>query len=960
MKKILICIILFSSILLLANCNQTIDYSFNIIGEDEVEEECTIPLSIDNSNDEKIKWSSSNDEIATVVDGVVYGIAEGEVTISAKSSNYTATKKIIVKPNIIEVTIIGKTELIVGEEYKFNYELSKETTKEVIWNSSNVDIAEVDSEGNVKALSEGKVVIKCTVGKNFSLFEVNIVKEKEQIEITGKNQVVASGYITLSCNYECYWSSSNESIATITSSGKLRGLSEGEVIITATDINDENNFTTFVITVLPKAPSSIAIEGPNKMVINSTYDLLVSTKPQYSSDKVRFTSSNSNILSVDDEGHLAAKSLGSAIITVYSLIDETVYTSIEINVVQPNPIGIEVSGKNEMKQGEYQYLEYVVLGDNVTNEVKYESSNPKVCIVYNGVILAVNKGTATIKVKSAVDENIFDEITINVSKLDEEVISKEDEELANSILSKMTLSQKVGQMFTVGFSGTSLSSSLSTAIKEYNFGNVIYMGANVANYQTLSKMSNDIQNAMIENNGIAAFISTDQEGGRVARLTNGGTHFISNMAMAATNDFNNTYLQGQAVGSELRHYGINVNFAPVLDVNNNPNNPIIGIRSYSDNPVLVAMNGINVINGLRHSKVMACSKHFPGHGNTSVDSHYGLPTITSTKDELYQTELAPFIGSIANGIDSIMTTHIIFSAIDSTYPATLSKKVLTDLLREELGYNGLIITDGMEMDAIDKYFGTTEEAAILAVKAGVDILLYTSIANPKKAHTAIVNAVNSGEISIERINESVKRIILKKIKYDLINNYQANTSDISSMLNEHQELSYKFAEESITLVKGEFNGLDKTKSTLIVSPECSFTLGNNLSYNSFASYAENYLKSVGYSNVKSYTVAKNISSSDSTNIINAAKSYDQIVVAMCNVKTSNYTRTISFVNSLSNLNKDLIVIALETPYDLMAYSNIENYICCYSYQEASCKALVKYLNNEFIAEGVLPITKGLE
>ena len=961
MKKILICFMLLCSILLLVNCNQQIAYSFKIIGENEVEEECSILLTTDKTFDETIKWSSSDESIAVVEDGIVYGKNTGEVIITAKTSNHNETKKITVKPSIIEVTIIGKTELTINEEYTFKCELSKETTKEILWSSTDESILSVNEDGTAKALKEGTVTISCKVGQNESHFEVNVTKEKENILIEGKTQVVAGGYITLTCNYECNWTTSDESIATIESNGKLRGLKVGEVIVTATDVNDPSNYFTFTVTVLPKTPTSIEIEGPNKMSLGSTYQLKVTTKPIYSTNDVIFDSSNELIISVDQNGYLIAQSIGTATITVYSALDKNIFRTITISVVEPTPTNIIISGKNNMKQGEYQYLEAEVIGQNVTKEVTYESSDNRICIVYNGIVLAVNKGTAIIKVKSIVDESIYDEITINVSKLDSMEISKEDEALAESILQNMTLSQKVGQMFTIGFSGTSLTNSLSSAIKDYNLGNVIYMGANVSNYSTLSKMSNDIQEVMIKNNGVAAFISTDQEGGRVARLTSGGTHFISNMAMAATNDFNNTYLQGEACGSELRHYGINVNFAPVLDVNNNPNNPIIGIRSYSDNPILVAMNGINMIKGLQNAKVMACSKHFPGHGNTSVDSHYGLPTITSTKDELYQTELAPFIASIANGIDSIMTTHIIFSAIDDAYPATLSKKVLTDLLRDELGYEGIIITDGMEMDAIAKYFGTIEEAAILAVKAGVDMLLYTSTGSPKRAHTAIVNAVNKGEISIDRINESVKRILLNKIKYDLIDNYEASTSDINVMLNDHQELSYKFAEESITLVKGNFDGLDKNKSTLIISPEASFSLGSNLSSNSFASYAKSYLEKNGYKNVKSYTVAKNISSSDSTTIINAAKSYDQIVVAMSNVKTSNYSRTVSFVNSLANLNKKLVVIALETPYDIMAYSSdVTTYICCYSYQEASCKALARYLSGEFEAKGVLPITAGLK
>lgn len=959
MKKIFICIILLISLFTLVNCKKEIDYSFTISGSDTVEEECYINLTTDITYEGEIIWTSSDNTIATVLDGKVTGIKTGEVIIIAKTSHYETTKKITVTPSIIEIKIIGKTILEVGEEYSFTYELSKETAKEVCWTSSDSTILKIDKDGKCTALKQGSVEIICTIGENTSKFNVNVTS-KEDIKIEGTDTLVVGDSLPLKCNYDCIWESSDNKVATINELGELTALQEGTVTITAYDKTNSHNTATFEITVLPLKPTDIVIEGPNKLFINDEYDLVVTTKPELASSKVGFSTSDVKVATVNKEGHITAISEGTVVIKVYSLVDNKIYSTLTIEVIDPNPNKIILSGKEQMKQGEYQTLNYEVIGDDVTNEVVFSSSNNKVAIVYNGTVLAVNKGTAVITVTSKVNSEISDQIKITVTGIDKEIISKEDEELAESILSNMSLSQKVGQMLMGGFSGTTMSSSLKTAIQEFHIGNVIYMGANVSNPSTISTMSNDIQNAMINNNGIAAFISTDQEGGRVARLTNGGTHFISNMAMGATNDPEYTYAQGLACGKELRHYGINMDLAPVLDVNNNADNPIIGIRSYSDNPILVATNGTNMIKGLKDAKVAACSKHFPGHGNTSVDSHYGLPTITTSKDELYQIELAPFISSIANGIDSIMTTHIIFSAIDEVYPATLSKKVLTDLLRNELGYSGLILTDGMEMDAIDKYFGTIEEAAVLAVKAGVDMLLYTSLSGPRKAHAAIIEAVNKGEISIDRINESVKRIILKKIKYDLIDGYSASTDSIQEMLEEHKKLNYEFAEKSITQIKGNFSGLDKNKSTLIVSPEASFSLGSNLNKNSFSAYAKNYLQSKGYKNILDYTVSKNISSSDSSTILQTAKNYDQIVVAMSNVKTSNYTRTATFVNELLKLNKTVVVIALETPYDIAKYNNsLQYYICCYSYQEASCYALARYLNGEFISTGVNPITQGL-
>ena len=482
------------------------------------------------------------------------------------------------------------------------------------------------------------------------------------------------------------------------------------------------------------------------------------------------------------------------------------------------------------------------------------------------------------------------------------------------------------------------------------------MGANCTSPNTLATMSNDIQNKMVSSNLVPAFISTDQEGGRVARLTNGGTHFLSQMALCATGDYNNAYLEGVAVAKELLSYGINMDFAPVLDVNNNPDNPIIGIRSYAENPVFVALYGNNVIKGFKEVGLVGCPKHFPGHGNTSVDSHYGLPKITSTLEELYAIELAPFISAIENGVDSIMTTHIIFSALDEAYPATLSEKVLQGLLRNTLGYEGLIITDGMGMAAISSHYGTPDVSSVKAIKAGVDILLYTGLADPKTAHTAIIKAINNNEITEERINESVRRILLTKLKYGIIDNYLVSDTDRTKMLEEHAELNLAFAKQSLTQVKGTFNGLDKNKKTLIISPTTTHSLGSGLSSNSLANYAANYLISKGHLNVSHMTVSNNISSTDASNILNIANNYDQIVVAFSNVKTSGYSRTAEFVKNLCSKHSNVIVIALDTPYDILSYNNsIKNYICVYGYQKVSVEAISMYLNGEFTATGVSPV-----
>ena len=491
-------------------------------------------------------------------------------------------------------------------------------------------------------------------------------------------------------------------------------------------------------------------------------------------------------------------------------------------------------------------------------------------------------------------------------------------------------------------------------------GNVIYMGANVTNTDTLQKMSSDIQNCMIQNNTVSALISTDQEGGRVARIKSGGTHFISNMAMGSTNDFNNAYLQGEAMGKELLYYGINMDLAPVLDVNNNHENPVIGARSYSDSAFLTSIYGVNLIKGLHDNGVLATPKHFPGHGNTNVDSHVGLPVIDSDLESLYGTEFVPFINAINNGLDCIMTTHIIFSAIDSKYPATLSNKVLTGLLRETWGYDGLIATDGMEMNAVAKNYGDYDEVAVLAVKAGVDMLLYTSLQNPIKARNGIINAVNNGEITEERINESVRRILLTKLKYGVLDLNYNITNDINSLLINNEKLNNSLAQQAVTIAKGEFKGFDKNKKTLIISPTTSLDLGVNLTDNSFASYACNYLKSQGFTNCDYMIISTTVSSSQANNIISKLNEYDQIVFASSNETDDDYNAK-KIVSEIGKLNKNSLIIALDSPYDYLKYDgeNIDTYVCVFGYQKATVIALSKFLNSEFEVTSKLSIDSEL-
>lgn len=340
-------------------------------------------------------------------------------------------------------------------------------------------------------------------------------------------------------------------------------------------------------------------------------------------------------------------------------------------------------------------------------------------------------------------------------------------------------------------------------------GGLILFDKNIADVTQLTTFTHDIQR---EAGDIPLFLSIDQEGGVIKRIP-GGTNLPGQMALGATGDATLAEAAGQLTGEELKALGIQINFAPVLDINSNPDNPIIGIRSFSSDADLVTRLGLATIKGLQQSGVMAAVKHFPGHGDTTVDSHLGMPVLAHNRERLDAVELKPFRAAIKNGVEMIMTAHIAFPAIDNEHvtslkdgesvpiPATLSKKVLTGLLRGELGYEGLIVSDAFTMNAIAEHFGENQSVE-RAVSAGVDIILMPK--DSVTAHQTLVNAVNNGTIKDETIHASVKRILEMKAKYGLFEHSQTLTQKLTQLngiigSKEHRAVEQNIAERAVTV-----------------------------------------------------------------------------------------------------------------------------------------------------------------
>ena len=256
----------------------------------------------------------------------------------------------------------------------------------------------------------------------------------------------------------------------------------------------------------------------------------------------------------------------------------------------------------------------------------------------------------------------------------------------------LTLEEKLGQLLVIGFHETLLTDELKVLIRKYKFGNFVLFARNVENRAQLEKLTRDIHEEVMNSIGIMPFIAIDQEGGNTVRIMDKSTFYPGSMTLAAT-DISNAETVGHLMGKHLISLGINMNYAPVLDINNNPKNPIIGIRSFSDTPEVVSKYGIEVIKGMQSEGVIATGKHFPGHGDVEIDSHKGLPILPFDKERLYNMELKPFIGAIDNGLKNIMTAHIIFQEVDKENPATISEDILKGILRDELNFKGLITSD---------------------------------------------------------------------------------------------------------------------------------------------------------------------------------------------------------------------------------------------------------------------------
>jgi beta-N-acetylhexosaminidase len=542
-------------------------------------------------------------------------------------------------------------------------------------------------------------------------------------------------------------------------------------------------------------------------------------------------------------------------------------------------------------------------------------------------------------------------------------------------LDEMTLEEKIGQKLLFGWAaddadGPSLSEgypgaspeAAATAVnaralrllRDWKVGGIILMGRNVESPVQVAALHNAVQAEC----DVPVFFSTDQEGGHVCRMKKPFTMMPGAMPLGATRDAVLAERGAAAVSAELSAIGINLDFAPDADVNNNPDNPIIGVRSYGEDPALVARMVTAQVKGYQSNGTIACAKHFPGHGDTAVDSHLGLASLPWTMDRLRSVELPPFVAAIEAGVDFVMTAHIIFEAIDPDRPGTLSPKVVDGLLRGELGYQGVVITDCMEMKGVVSKYGIGE-AAVMAVEAGVDVLAACHTpSRQEEIRTSLLEAVRSGRIPESRIDESVARILACKEKYGLDERRVVDVDSVMKLVGcvEHRALEQDIARKSITVVKDEAGRIPLLpgKTLVVGPPDQARTLAEEIA-------SARLFHALDTSPVDHVGIGPAFTDDQLSEV--ASKSAGATAIVVLTKHKEPWTSVpqdegaqAEMIKGMVAFGKPVVVVAIRNPYDIRHFPEAPTYLCTYGYTAASLTALAEVLVGAVEATGKLPVT----
>ena len=535
------------------------------------------------------------------------------------------------------------------------------------------------------------------------------------------------------------------------------------------------------------------------------------------------------------------------------------------------------------------------------------------------------------------------------------------------LLADMNLKEKIGQMLMLSFRRwgenstpvTELNESQLAAIRSHHLGGILLFDENLENTEQSVRLIDSMQNANAQGGRTSLLIAADNEGGQISRLTM-GCQTCGSMALGAADSEELTQQTAALLGEEMAALGINTDLAPCLDVNNNPENPVIGVRSFSDDAQTVTKHGCAFIQGLAQQHVIAAVKHFPGHGDTDTDSHTGLPLINKNTARLEERELIPFRTAVMNDADMIMTAHIQFPQVEKdTYtsisdgssvilPATLSDDLIDGFLRKRMGYDGVVITDALDMDAVRVHFAPMDTAK-LAINAGVDMLLVpVDTSNEESLEqiwdyiSGIEQMVENGDIPIERINQSVRRILTLKEKYGLLPPTHPTEEETAARIKAakesigskaHHETEMEIALQTVTLVRNEGSllPLDGSGKTVLFCPYKSEL--NSLEYAVEQLRAdgkvpkEAEIRCVCFEDAKPEEVAEKIG--DASTVVAVSALYDAEELDPISEEGGNAAYLDALLSAAKEAGVKSVLVSAQLPYDLARYPDADAALACY-------------------------------
>ncbi|MGW5213249.1 glycoside hydrolase family 3 protein [Streptomyces sp. NPDC004051] len=565
-----------------------------------------------------------------------------------------------------------------------------------------------------------------------------------------------------------------------------------------------------------------------------------------------------------------------------------------------------------------------------------------------------------------------------------------DDRKLRALVSRMTLEEKVGQLFVMRVYGHSATDpdqadvdanleeigvrTAAELLEKYRVGGIIYFSwaHNTRDPHQIAGLSNGIQKASRGlPRGLPVLISTDQEHGIVARVGEPATLFPGAMAIGAGYAGREALPQkggggrraggsrsdartlGRIAGRELRALGIRQNYAPVADVNVNPANPVIGVRSFGSEPDAVAAMVAAEVSGFQRSGVAATAKHFPGHGDTAVDSHTGFPVITHSREQWERLDAPPFRAAIAAGIDSIMTAHLMVPALDdSGDPATLSRPILTGILREELGYDGVVVTDSLGMEGVRTKYGD-DRVPVLALKAGVDQLL-----NPPSldvAWNAVRKAVQDGELTEERLDASILRVLRLKAKLGLFEDPYVSRAGVDRAVGTRAHLAAadRIAERTTTLLVNEKRLLPLSRRSrprlLVVGADPASPSGTTGPPTAVLARA---LTELGFT-ATALPTGTAPSAATIAGAVAAARDADAVVVGTYNVSAGSSQRTL--VEQLLTTGRPVVAVAIRNPYDVAHLPAVPACLATYSWTDVELRAAARVIAGKVEPRGKLPV-----